>query len=373
MKASLKFREDQKPLFRAKVPLSVLGLPFQSSISAGDSKELCLNLGTLFERGPSFRIAYRPNDSWNPFSIVVKTGIGSFGSPISAPMTMSAEFNLLGHGNPSFYIQFKPRIGDFSIKKSTSSHISLSSQPSVFGSKIKPNGMNVDSEVEDSGLGGEVPIANGTYRPENGVFFHKKINGLLPETHATNAIDGLFSGLEFSASTVLPVRNRALLKFRAAFIEDGIASFTDRISLRKFPFLAMKKISIEHVAEDDRKNATKWGPGSLFQANADVTESCFTIKRQLEVMQAENRSLRKAIEDLLSEVGAGKQAPGTRIQESLKYRETERSGSGKSSGDRNERRKGERKIPEFGGGFVTGDKGLDGDINAELKNMGGAI
>ncbi|KAK8538764.1 hypothetical protein V6N12_034472 [Hibiscus sabdariffa] len=33
---------------------------------------------------------------------------------------MSVEFNLLPHGNPSFMLHFKPRFGDFSIKKSQS-------------------------------------------------------------------------------------------------------------------------------------------------------------------------------------------------------------------------------------------------------------
>ncbi|KAG5399713.1 hypothetical protein IGI04_014320 [Brassica rapa subsp. trilocularis] len=121
MKASMKFREEKNPLLRAKVPLSILGLPFQSGIVAGESKELSLNLSTFFESGPSLKLAYRPNDSHSPFSLVVKTGTGPFGSPVSASMLMSAEFNLLGKGNPTFMLHFKPRFGDFSIKKSHSS------------------------------------------------------------------------------------------------------------------------------------------------------------------------------------------------------------------------------------------------------------
>ncbi|CAI0461319.1 unnamed protein product, partial [Linum tenue] len=110
--ASLKFRDEQKPLFRAKVPLSILGLPFQAGIAAGEAKELSLNLSTFFDSGPSFKVAYRPNDSWNPFSLVLKTGSGSFGSPTSSAMVMSAEFNLVGKGNPSFMLHFKPRFGE---------------------------------------------------------------------------------------------------------------------------------------------------------------------------------------------------------------------------------------------------------------------
>ena len=57
----------------------------------------------------------------SPFSLVVKTGAGPFGSPISSSMLMSAEFNLIGRGNPSFMLHFKPQFWDFSIKKSQSS------------------------------------------------------------------------------------------------------------------------------------------------------------------------------------------------------------------------------------------------------------
>ncbi|CAI0540083.1 unnamed protein product, partial [Linum tenue] len=105
----------------AKIPLSILGLPFQSGIVVGEAKELSLNLSTFFDSGPSFEVAYRPNDSWNPFSLMLKTGSGSFGSPTSSPMVMSAEFNLVGKGNPSFMLHFKLRFGDFSIKKSQAS------------------------------------------------------------------------------------------------------------------------------------------------------------------------------------------------------------------------------------------------------------
>ncbi|CAA6670904.1 unnamed protein product [Spirodela intermedia] len=118
MKASLKFRDEEKPLLRAKIPISVLGLPL-SGASAGEAKDLRLDVATAFVSGPSFRVSYRPNDSWCPFALVVKTGIGALGSPFSSPMTMSAEFNIVGRGGPSFTIQLKPRFGDFCLKKTT--------------------------------------------------------------------------------------------------------------------------------------------------------------------------------------------------------------------------------------------------------------
>lgn len=59
--------------------------------------------------------------SHRPFGLVVKTRVGSLGSPIEAPMTMSAELNFLGNGNPNFFLHFKPQLGDFSIRSSVNS------------------------------------------------------------------------------------------------------------------------------------------------------------------------------------------------------------------------------------------------------------
>ncbi|KAK7815418.1 hypothetical protein CFP56_001595 [Quercus suber] len=238
MKASLKFREDQKPLLRAKVPLSILGLPFQSGVIAGESKELTLNLGTFFESGPSIKIAYRPNDTWNPFSLVVKTGTGPFGSPISSSMLMSAEFNLIGRGNPGFMLHFKPQFGDFSIKKS---------QSSVFDGKLV-----------------------------------KSLNGTVPEDDSS--------------------------------IEIGI----------------------EHVDGGDSKKKTS--PDENFPASGDVAEACFTVKRQLEILHAEN--------------GRPWRISGENSNRSeIKLRE--RNGN-KSSGGKFDRRNNDKKSNE-------------GDVNEELK------
>ncbi|KAI6673531.1 hypothetical protein NL676_001437 [Syzygium grande] len=51
MKASLKFREDQKPLIRTKVPLGILGLPSDSASSPA-SRELALHLDTSLTPPP---------------------------------------------------------------------------------------------------------------------------------------------------------------------------------------------------------------------------------------------------------------------------------------------------------------------------------
>ncbi|KAE8668457.1 hypothetical protein F3Y22_tig00112319pilonHSYRG00097 [Hibiscus syriacus] len=341
MKASLKFREEKKPVLRAKIPLSILGLPFQSGIVAGDSKELALNLSTFFESGPSIKISYRPNDGWNPFSVIVKTGTGPFGSPISSSMLMSAEFNLLGRGNPSFMLHFKPQFGDFSIKKS---------QSSVFDKAVKPSNGRVledDSSIEVM----DCPAVKGD---SIGFFADKrKLVGFNPKDFA-----GLLSGMEIAARTAVPVKGKTLVKFRWGMrIPSELKSGDPKIgfSLAKIPFLVMDKIGIEHVDGTDSKQAilsTASRSGPETGPISDAAEVCYTIKRQLEALQSENGSLRRAVEELAHEISLGK------------YREIERNGFSKPKTERDETmRRNQSKMERVN----KERKSVEGDLSEELK------
>ncbi|PON52214.1 hypothetical protein PanWU01x14_210560 [Parasponia andersonii] len=333
MKASVKFRDDQRPLFRAKIPLNILGLPFQSGIVAGESKELTLNLGTFFESGPSVRIAYSPNDTWNPFSLVVKTGTGAFGSPFSSSMLMSAEFNLLGRGNPRFMLHFKPRFGDFSAKKSHSS---------VFDSLVMkpPNGVVENGDDDASSIHGvETPITM------------KKFTALPSVTPSAGSIAGLFSGMEVSANTEVPVRGRAVVNFRWG-VRVPSENPTAGISFQKIPFLVMNKIGIEHVEGQD--SATK-AVGKAQPEDADVAEACFAVQRQLEAIHSENGLLKKAVEDLRRDIGVG-----------VWWSSSSSPARSFESGGKIDRRSNEKKAsaPDFNGYPA---KSAEADVSEELK------
>ncbi|CAI0406687.1 unnamed protein product [Linum tenue] len=347
MKASLKFRDEQKPLFRAKVPLSILGLPFQSGIVAGEAKELSLNLSTFFDSGPSFKVAYRPNDSWNPFSLVLKTGSGSFGSPTSSPMVMSAEFNLVGKGNPSFMLHFKPRFGDFSIKKSQASSGLEKSM------KSWQNGVAVSSSSDEDGSLEvvEKPVLNGI-----GAGGGIDIGGPPP---TSNALAAALSGVEVTANTSLPVRSHAVMSFRWGLrvpadnklggrVAGDLDSMAAAINFKRIPFLVMNKIGIEHVAQ----SASKSEPAANSEPKPDVAETCLAVKRQLDILQMENTSLKKAMDDLRREIGASKfLVPSSPTSSSSRYREPERMGARNSGGNRNEKR----------------SSSVEGDVSEELK------
>ncbi|KAJ0246716.1 Uncharacterized protein HA466_0172160 [Hirschfeldia incana] len=341
MKASMKFREEKKPLLRAKIPLSIIGLPFQSGIVAGESKELSLNLSTFFESGPSLKIAYRPNDSFNPFSLIVKTGTGSFGSPISTSMLMSAEFNLLGKRNPSFMIHFKPQFGDFSIKKSHSS-----SSSSRFDSNLNGSVSEEDSSIEvvDS--------------PAEGF---EKVT-LLPSV-AGGDIAGLLSGVEVAARTSLPVRGRAVVNFRW-----GVRVPTEmrrEFDLRRFPFLVMDKIGIEHVDVKEVVNKPAGDSGGV-----DLGKVCLFM----EELRSENRELKRAVEDLRGVMMLSNMSTVDYGSHSSKQREAERSnGKSKNSNGRGraDRWSSERTTASDCGGKQSKE---EGDVAEELKKAlkGGA-
>ncbi|CAN0927667.1 hypothetical protein LINGRAHAP2_LOCUS36028 [Linum grandiflorum] len=312
MKASLKFREEQKPLFRAKLPLSIMGLSFQSGIVAGEGKELSLNLSTFFESGPSFKVAYRPNDSRNPFSLVLKTGTGPFGSPSSAsPLVMSAEFDFVGNGNPRFMLHLKPRIGDFSIKKSQTSSYLENWQNGVVLKNASAAAAEEDGSIEVV----EKPVIGVGGLGFNG----KKLTNLTPPT--SNAIAAGLSGVEVTAITSFPLRSHALMSFRWGLRvpAEGIDSMAAAINFKKMPFLVMNKIGIEHVYKSEKDNRAA-------KAKDDIAETCLAVKKQLESLQFENSQMRKAMDDLRQEFSSSKylQAPSAPESSFSRYRESDR-------------------------------------------------
>lgn len=117
MKISMKVREERRPIVRAKLPLNVLGLPLFTGVTSGDQEELALHLGTDVSAGPSCRVSYKPNNEFSPFSVLVKAGLGLWGSPNGAAMALSAEFDLNSNGSPSFSVRLKPKFGDFGLRK----------------------------------------------------------------------------------------------------------------------------------------------------------------------------------------------------------------------------------------------------------------
>lgn len=118
MKASVTFREERSPLIRMKFPVTLAGFPLASGIVLGDNQDLALHVGTRPEACPSVKVAYQPNMPSFPLSLVIKAGIGPWGPPRAAGLSIAAEvrFSKAALG-PFFTIHIKPRLGDFSVRK----------------------------------------------------------------------------------------------------------------------------------------------------------------------------------------------------------------------------------------------------------------
>ncbi|CAL9753676.1 unnamed protein product, partial [Musa acuminata subsp. burmannicoides] len=184
---------------------------------------------------------------------------------------MVVELGLLGGSCPTFSLLLKPRLGDFSFRKSVSAVVS--GTPHAVAVKV--------AQVSD-GHGIGPPIVE--FHPDNAIHLGRRFGNFPVDVSAFTAgsgggIDGLLSGFEVSARSVLPLRNRTAVEvkwglrvppeLRTAF-DDPAAG----ICLTELPCLVMSKISIERLPYD-RKAKEKRPAGS-----ADATDSCASVRRE---------------------------------------------------------------------------------------------
>lgn len=220
----------------------------------------------FFQSGPILKLLYRPNDSDRSFGLVLKTGVGSLGSPIEAPITMSAEFNFLRNGNPSFFLQFKPKFGDFSIRRSVNSK-------KIENVDVRSNNIVPKDEMVTEKKTGKVTWADLLLWEKAG--------------------KELFGG-QVHARTVIPVLDKVVgkigwsLKFPATEIDSQMGIM---------PYMVVSKLGIE-INRNSRGND-----------GGDVAKACLALKKKLGNLELENESLWKELEEMKPENSAGKLVP----------------------------------------------------------------
>ncbi|KAF8654581.1 hypothetical protein HU200_061778 [Digitaria exilis] len=316
MKASIKFRDDDRPLMRAKVPIGVLGLPFQSGLAAGgDPRELRFDLSTAFASGPSLRLSYRPNDPGLPFALTVRAGLGPLGSPARAPFALAAEFNLLSSdpSSPAFFLRLKPRLGDFSLSHTLRS-ASADATPAV--RKVGETA----HEGDEQGF---------VYKPPSFSFTGSGLAADVAAAGTKSGVGALLSGMQLTTRSVLPLWGRASLRFNwglrappELLADDGSAGGRGkaaRAPVSKMPLLVMSKLSIEQSPRADAGSRKGGGADSLSSRCGEATdaapdaqgdgEAAFSlVRRQLESLNVENVMLRRAVEDLRAEIRSSSRA-----------------------------------------------------------------
>ncbi|EFJ26339.1 hypothetical protein SELMODRAFT_441776 [Selaginella moellendorffii] len=306
MKASVKLREGDQPLLRAKLPLSLLGVPIVSGIALGSSRELSFHLGTLFQTGPSCRITYRPNSGECPLSLLIKSGFGVWGSPTDAPLVMAAEFKLSSKGTPSLAVQVKPRLGNFSLRKTAVSPSPIAQQESIkdsaSGQEEPQEGSFLGSSKASVGLGPGSRIEVMPRTPEkispdlatlstfkassppssegSSIVMVEDVEDDHQDDHLKAAAPSIEQGFEdhpvdlhvktghlaqapgngnwsLVAHTALPLGRHAVasVRWRVKLDSDILESFkneTDIFSFKKLPVLVVDKLSVKSLEDLNR-------------------------------------------------------------------------------------------------------------------------
>lgn len=298
------------PLLRAKVPITVLGLPFLSFASCGaSSDDLSLQLRTDLPAGPSLRFIYHPDTpapgapapTRSPFTLSLKIGLGPWGSPRGSPLLLSARVPIpvpTADGpltlNPTFTLQISADFGDFSLKKSSP----LTS--------LAYAGINPNPAPKENGGGIYRPLPVG--RIEQG-----------PDAPGFSPGNGALA-----VRTAFPVSNRAVLKLRwgvnlppTVALAEG--AFNGNGNL---PFLAVDKFSIERAERREGVVTKGTGVGDRQQLTAEngmdrslrgaddgdlesLKGMYFWMKKEAEDLQREQLLLREGIDELKLKLGSG--------------------------------------------------------------------
>ncbi|XP_047341555.1 uncharacterized protein LOC124945206 [Impatiens glandulifera] len=265
-----KIQNTNPVLLRAKVPVTVFGFPFLSSIAGTDASDVSLSLSTNFSSGPSLKLSYSPNyvvtdltgtcaaaaSSSPPLSVTLKSGIGLFGSPRDSSLMLSAHFTVNPgnpNPNPTFSLQIKPQFGNFSLHKITHS------APKAGNKCDKADG---DNSFEFLPLASPFPWKAMESSPYK---------------------ECLLSGMAVTAKTELPLMKRLSMSFRWG------VNFTEDIK-KQLPYLTVNKISIQRI---DAVDQTKVKPdnGDNKSDLIAMKDLFLSTRKELEVLQSHNREM----------------------------------------------------------------------------------
>uniref|UniRef100_A0A5B7ARL0 Uncharacterized protein n=1 Tax=Davidia involucrata TaxID=16924 RepID=A0A5B7ARL0_DAVIN len=269
--------QNQNPLLlRAKIPITVFGLPFLYGVAAADPSDLSFCLRTNFPTGPSLKLSYTPISTTTaaaaaaatttpPLTLTLKSGVSLFGSPHNSPLIISAHFTLSPQNpNPTFSLQLKPQFGDFSLCKTTYS-----------APNPNPN-LKANGEVSSMGF---VPLERPVVWTDLSM-------------ESCNVKDSILSGISVRARTAFPVTKRVAVNCRWG------VNFPSDFG-KQLPFLTVNKIGIERVDEvkQDKEVNVKRNESNV--GDLEVLKGmCFWMRRELDFLQKENREMKHRLEEM---------------------------------------------------------------------------
>ncbi|XP_059441828.1 uncharacterized protein LOC132174151 [Corylus avellana] len=417
MKLSLKFEDDphdpyhhrnENPILKAKIPVTIFNQPFVSSTTAtaGSSpSDLSFSLSTSFPSGPSLKLSYSPTPTTaasTPFSLSLKSGLGLFGSPHNSPLVFSAHFSFSPTSTPipTFSLHLKPQFGHFSLKRSTfsdpgSNQISGpfsnggdkvnygsfsnggekvnsdcgSHANGEFGNGFALDGSSVWQELKLEPCSSKDGVTNPDFRENCGIHSNDGI-GFVPERQLAwknSGKDGFLSGVAVMARTVLPVTKRVMVNLRWG------VNFPSDLG-KRMPYLTVSKIGIQRVQQvkevEKMKNSGESNAGDL-----DLLKGMwFWMRRDLEVLEKENKEMNQSLEEMRTRISAKKfrgDSDGVRKNVSPPTSESsstfEQWRSKKSGGEENGRRESKKSLNQVSDMESELQRALKADVESELQ------
>ncbi|KAF7828537.1 chloroplast 40 kDa outer membrane envelope protein [Senna tora] len=305
MKLSIKFQDDplnedqNRQIMTAKVPITIFNQPFVSGVVATTThsvSDFSFSLSTNFPSGPSLKLSYSPtasNTTSIPFSLSLKSGLGISGSPRHSPLVFSARFSLSPSYTPlpSFFLHFKPQFGHFSLNKtvfsdSNSHQISAVPIPSLQKGEFEAAG---DSSSAWQELKLE-PCGGGKDEGKN-------TNTNTSLVVKSNGRDGVSSGIAIMARTVMPVTKGLSLNLRWGLNLPGNVGL-------KMPSLTVNKIGLERVEEVTKNKQSRDDAAS--EGDLQMLKGmCFWMRRDLEIVEKENREMKRILGEMKMGVSTG--------------------------------------------------------------------
>ncbi|XP_021293140.1 uncharacterized protein LOC110423282 [Herrania umbratica] len=224
---------------------------------------------------------------------------GLFGSPKDSPLVFSAQFSLSstkpGTVIPTFSLHFKPQFGNFALHKATSSNPSLepdSGSDSIPGTRFQ-SGSTSNSEFGNGfALDGSSVWQEVKLEPRSGVDDDRSL------VREDDKKAGVFGGIAVRARTLFPVTKRGVVNLRwAVNLPSDVGS--------KMPYLTVNKIGIERVEEVKEVKEVK---SKSIESNVDDLELLkgmySWMKRDLEMLDNENREMKQCLHDMRLGVSA---------------------------------------------------------------------
>ena len=181
----------------------------------------------------------------------------------------------------------------------------------------------------------------------------------VPESSLVEKSDekrGVFPGVAVMARTVMPVTKGLLLNLRWGVNLPGGSGM-------KMPCLTVNKIGLERVVEEAKLNKKKQGKGASETDLELLKGMCFWMKRDLEVVEKENREMKRVLDEMRVGVSATNYREGSNGGGvGRKLSQSQHSGEGSSEFERWRSKKSVREENE-----PKKQQSVASDVESELQ------